>query len=87
MKKALITIAFLLAMSVNAQDTNKPTYKVVGNKIVKIDQPKKQPLKTDLTYTVNDSTYQVYQGSKGGYFIIRKSKKTGKEYRMYLPTN
>ena len=72
-------------MTINAQD--KPKYKVVGNKIVKVEQAKAQPKKTDLTYKIKDEVYPVYQTSKGGYFIIRTSKKSGKEYRMYLPTN
>lgn len=85
MKKIIISIAMLLSMTMSAQE--KPTYKVVGNKIVKVEQPKQAPKKTELTYTIKDTTYQVYQGAKGGYFIIRKSKKTNKEYRQYLPTN
>jgi hypothetical protein len=85
MKKILITIALLMAITANAQE--KPTYKVVGNKIVKVEQPKAQATKTDLTYTIKDSTYQVYQTAKGGYYIIRISKKSGKQYKQYLPTN
>ena len=76
-----------MAISVSSQE--KPTYKVVGKEIVKIESEaqKKAPTKTDLTYKIKDEVYPVYQTSKGGYFIIRTSKKSGKEYRMYLPTN
>lgn len=85
MKKTIITIALLLSLTMNAQE--KPTYKVVGNKIVKVEGPKQGAKKTELTYTIKDTTYPVYQTSKGKYYVIRKSKKTGKEYKMYLPTN
>ena len=88
MKNLLITIALLLSMTMNAQE--KPTYKVVGKEIVKIDRvnqvAKKEAIKTDLTYKIKDTVYQVYQTSKGGYYINRVSKKSGKSYRMYLPT-
>lgn len=86
MKKIIITLALLLSMTINSQEN--PTYKVVGKKIVKVNVPKKENFrKTELTYTIKDSTYQVYQGVQGGYYIIRKSKKTNKTYKMYLPTN
>ena len=32
----------------------------------------------------DDSTH-VYQGSKGGLYVYRTSKKTGKIYKYYLP--
>ena len=41
---------------------------------------------TPYTYVASDGTkYPIYISDKGKYFIIRKSKKTGKEYRHYLP--
>ena len=39
-------------------------------------------------YTWKDKSgdvYDIYISSKGACFIIRISKKTGKEYRQYLP--
>jgi hypothetical protein len=84
MKNLFITIALLLFLSINAQENVK--YKVIGKEIIKEKPIKKAPIKTDLTYTIKDTTYPVYQGTKGGYYILRVSKKTGKEYKMYLPT-
>lgn len=84
MKKIIINIALILSMTMNAQE--KPTYKVVGKEIVKVEQPKQKAKKTELTYTIKDSVYPVYETFKGGYYIIRKSKKTGNEYKQYLPT-
>ena len=39
-------------------------------------------------YTFKDKTgkvYPIYQNSKGNFYVIRKSKKTGKEYKATLP--
>lgn len=33
---------------------------------------------------VNSVTYKLYKGSKGGKYIIRTSKVTGKEYKQYF---
>lgn len=42
--------------------------------------------KTSLTYITKDGTkYPIYLSSKGHAFIICVSKKSGKEYRRYLP--
>lgn len=42
--------------------------------------------KTNYTYKDKDGvSYPIYLSSKGKAFIIKKSKKTGKEYRQYLP--
>jgi hypothetical protein len=35
-------------------------------------------------YQVGEILYPVYQGSKGGLYIIRVSKKSGEEYRQYI---
>lgn len=41
---------------------------------------------TQYTYIANDrKKYPIYISEKGKYFIFRKSAKTGKEYRQYLP--
>lgn len=32
-------------------------------------------------------TYTVYVGQRGGKYILKVSKKTGKEYKYYLPKN
>lgn len=41
---------------------------------------------TQYTYIASDGTkYPIYVSERGKYFIFRKSAKTGKEYREYLP--
>jgi hypothetical protein len=44
------------------------------------------PVKTKYTSKASDGTeYPIYLSSKGKAFIIKVSKKTGKEYKQYLP--
>lgn len=46
---------------------------------------KAEDKKTDKLYIDKDGTkYPVYLNSKNKPYIIRKSKKTGKEYKAYL---
>ena len=49
-------------------------------------KPAKQPdLPTNQVYVDNDGVkYPVYKNSKGRLYVVRKSKKTGKEYKQYL---
>jgi hypothetical protein len=84
MKKIILTIAMLLTIGAQAQ-TQK--YQINGNNIVAVSQTKvkKEAQKTSYTYTIKGKTYEVYQGAKGSYYIIRTSAKTGKQYKYYLP--
>lgn len=44
------------------------------------------PAKTGFTWKAADGKeYPVYLSSKGRAYIIKTSKKTGKEYKCYLP--
>lgn len=87
MKKAFLVLFAFSFLTVNAQD-QKPTYKIVGNEIVKIDQqkPTTEAKETTLTHTINGIKYKVYQSHGGAYFIKRISK-AGKEYKQYLKIN
>lgn len=88
MKKAFLVLIAFSFLTVNAQNP-KPTYKIVGNEIVKIDEVKKEtspPKETTLTHTINGIKYKVYQSPGGAYFIKRVSK-AGKEYKQYLKIN
>ena len=54
-----------------------------GNYISTSD--KKPDVKTGKTYTDDKGVvYDVYLNSKSKPYVIRKSKKTGKEYKQYL---
>ena len=81
----LITLAFVFSLSTFAQKIERR-----GNTFVEVcDSSKKQRgevKKTEYVYTdKKGNTYPIFLSSTGKAFIIRTSKKTGKEYRQYLP--
>ena len=81
----LITLAFVFSLSTFAQKIERR-----GNTFVEqVDSSKKvvkEPKKTEYTYTdKKGNVYPIFLSSTGKAFIIRTSKKTGKEYRQYLP--
>lgn len=47
--------------------------------VTRQDQPKKVGTKV-----ISGISYPVYQGAKGGLYIVRVSKQTVKEYRQYI---
>lgn len=78
MKKVLFTA--MLFISVNAF-SQKVTKDADGN----YHSIKVEDKKTGNTYTDDKGVvYDVYSNSKGKLYIIRKSKKTGVEYKSYL---
>ncbi|MFK5981487.1 MAG: hypothetical protein QM499_01135 [Flavobacteriaceae bacterium] len=81
----LIVLAFCLLGSMGAKAQSAPTYKIVGNEIVKIETAKKTTKPVATTYIYKGKT--VYRGSKGGLFVFMVSKKSGKTYKKYLKIN
>ena len=84
-KKALILVLFVLLGGMPAQSQ---TVVRNGNTFTQVSKAKqKEAFKTTpYTYVAADGNkYPIYLSGHGKYFIIRKSKKTGKEYRQYLP--
>ena len=80
----LIVLFMTSVMGVLAQ-SNKTEIVRKGNtftQVVKSNKPK------DTGFTYKDSkgnVYDIYLSSKGKAFVLKVSKKTGKEYRYYLP--
>lgn len=81
MKKTLTTIAILIfATTINAQNAKKDeagNYMAIKKEAVAINTGK---IFTDS----KGESLPVFENSKGKKFVIKTSKKTGKEYRMYL---
>lgn len=80
-----MTLAFMFQLSTFSQNVKK-----IGNTFVEqVDSSKKavkEPKKTEYTYTdKKGNVYPIYLSSTGKAFIVKTSKKTGKEYRQYLP--
>lgn len=84
MKKLFLIVCLaLLGSVVYAQEVvrNGNTFTQTSKK-----KAKEAFMTTPYTYVATDGTkYPIYLSGHGKYFIIRKSKKTGKEYRQYLP--
>lgn len=85
MKKLLFILCLILlgGITVKAQEVIRK-----GNTFEQVSKKKsKEAYKlTQYTYIAADGKkYPIYISEKGKYFIFRKSAKTGKEYRQYLP--
>lgn len=53
-----------------------------------IQEQRKNAEVKETTFTFTDAkgeTHKVYESKNGAFFILRTSKKTGNEYRYYLP--
>lgn len=79
-----LAIILLFSLSAAAQQSKKPTYIIKGDKLEKVQDTKPEPTKTSWTIEIKDTVYPVYKGTKNSYYILRVSKKTGKEYRQYI---
>lgn len=52
---------------------------------VQTEQTTKEVVVTNYKYKDSKGVeYAVHKGSRGGYYIIRTSKNTGKQYKQYL---
>ena len=85
MKKLIICISMMVAFSLvtNAQSVNRQ-----GNNFTQVTNKKSASKETKTQYTYKDSkgvVYPIYLSSTGKAFIKKISKKTGKEYKQYLP--
>lgn len=88
MKKVIITLAALIMMGATSasaatqaqnQSKNQPKTEQITN------QAQGKKVKNNGTLTKHTyKGYPVYQGAKGGYYVIRTSKKTGNEYKQYI---
>ena len=85
MKKLFIAAMMLLSlnMGINAQSAQRQ-----GNNFTQVSNPKTSGKETKTEFTYTDSkgnVYPVYLSATGKAFIKKVSKKTGKEYKMYMP--
>jgi hypothetical protein len=74
MKTLLLIIALLFSVGLKAQTTQPEK--------IEIDKSIKDP--TVGWYQIGEKEYPVYQGLKGGLYIIRVSGKTGEKYKQYI---
>ena len=86
MKKFVLLVCLILLGGMAYAHAQKEIVRK-GNNFIEISKTeKKEVVKTQYTYTASDGNiYPIYLSSTGKAFIIRKSSRTGKEYRQYLP--
>lgn len=80
-----MTLAFLFQLSTFSQNVKR-----IGNTFVEQCDSSKtkrsEAKKINMTYIDKDGkSYDIYLSSNNRAFIKKVSKKTGKEYRKYLP--
>ena len=81
-------IVLMLGFLVLSQHTKAQNVTLKGKTFIasKDSSRKSQSVKTDYVYVDTDNvSYPVYLSKNGKAYILRTSKKTGKEYRKYLP--
>ena len=79
-----VLLALMVGTPILAQDVKREgtTFVEVGSSKVSL----KNDTKTKYTYKTKDGkVYPVYLSKTGKAFIVRVSKKSGKEYKQYLP--
>lgn len=83
MKKLILCILLaLFCITINAE------VKREGNTFKVEQTTKESDTKTQYTWVDKDgNVYPVFITKKGACYIFRTSKKTGKEYKQYLPKN
>lgn len=67
----------MITLSVSAQEFIAPSAN--RSKTVYTDTT------TTFTYRIKEDIYKVYKSKSGAYYIWKKSSKSGKTYKMYLP--
>lgn len=87
MKKFFIVAIMLLALGVNNSSIYAQSVERNGKTFTQVTTSKKsEPIKTEYTWKDSKGVeYPIYISKSGACFVFRTSKKTGKEYRQYLP--
>ncbi len=94
MKKIILALMMFASLQAGAQTqstttTKKVAYTQNGNVYTAVSSTTKRglpPRKTAATWVTKDGTkYPIYKSASGCCFILKVSKKSGKEYKYYLP--
>lgn len=83
MRKILLTVLMLLSINIMKAQIIRD-----GNdfKVVKATRELKSNTKTIYTWTDKDGNiFPIFITNRGACYILKTSKKTGKEYKYYLP--
>lgn len=87
MRKFFIASIMMLALGVNNSSIYAQSVERSGKTFTRIITSKKsEPTKTEYTWKDSKGVeYPIYMNKSGACFVIKVSKKTGKEYKQYLP--
>lgn len=87
MKKLIIMVStFILACGSIAYSQNYTRNGKVFEQVKTNNKTANEHTRTDFTWKSTDGkVYPIYLSPKGRAYIIKVSKKTGKEYKQYLP--
>lgn len=77
-------LATATAWSQSAFTTDGNNYKSTKSVTRNLSQKDSTVSATPYTYEVKGVKYPIHIGKTGSCYIVRTSKKTGKEYRQYL---
>ena len=85
MKRLVFILVALFSLTCNAQDN----FKVEGTTFTQVSKGRKstksEPIATGCTWVDSKGNqYPVFMSESGSCFVIKTSKKTGKEYKNYL---
>ena len=84
MKKLIFIFAIIFAQYCQAQTIVKDAN---GN-YQQVQKAKEEPIKTGNFYTDSKGIkYPIYKSARGKLFVIKTSKNTGNQYKIYLNSN
>ena len=84
MKKLIFIFAIIFSQYCHAQTIVKDAN---GN-YTQVQKAKEEPTKTGNFYTDSKGIkYPIYKSARGKLFVLKTSKNTGNQYRMYLNSN
>lgn len=85
MKNLIYAVLMLMSLSLGVQAQNVERK---GNTFTQVTNKKSSGKEVKTQYTYTDSkgnTYPIYLSGTGKAFILKVSKKSGKEYKQYMP--
>lgn len=84
--KAIYVIITLIAMFFSNSNCFSQSELTRNGNTFKVEKTSSSYRKTTYTYIDSKNvSYTIYISKKGVYFVFKKSQKTGKEYKYYLP--
>lgn len=85
MKKVLIAVALLLMLGVNNSNSFSQVIRRNGNTFTVAKVKQVNSMKTKFTWQDSKGVlYPIYLSPSGATYVLKTSKKSGREYKYYL---